>query len=110
MAVLPGAEDAVEVALAARDAVEGLEVDGHRLHLRAGVHVGRPQQLGGDYYGRDVNIAARITDYARPREVLVSAEVMAAVVEHDDRIAFESIGPIVLKGLIDPVVLYRASP
>jgi adenylate cyclase len=73
MAVLPSAEDAVEVALAARDAVEGLEVDGHRLHLRAGVHVGRPQQLGGDYYGRDVNIAARITDVAGPGEVCVSS-------------------------------------
>jgi adenylate cyclase len=73
MAVLPSAEDAVEVALAARDAVDGLEVDGHRLHLRAGVHVGRPQQLGGDYYGRDVNIAARITDVAGPGEVCVSS-------------------------------------
>lgn len=72
MAVFPDVEDAVEVALAARDAVEGLEVDGHRLHLRAGVHVGAPQQLGGDYYGRDVNIAARITDAAGAGEVCVS--------------------------------------
>lgn len=73
MAVLPTARDAVEAALAARDAIEGLTVDGHRLHLRAGVHVGRPQQLGGDYYGRDVNIAARITDVAGPGEVCVSS-------------------------------------
>ncbi|PVZ08563.1 adenylate/guanylate cyclase domain-containing protein [Actinomycetospora cinnamomea] len=77
MAVLPTAEDAVEAALAARDAVEGLEVDGHHLHLRAGVHVGRPQQLGGDYYGRDVNIAARITDVAGPGEVCVSSTARA---------------------------------
>ncbi|GAA4798549.1 adenylate/guanylate cyclase domain-containing protein [Actinomycetospora chlora] len=73
MAVFPTADDAVEVALAARDAVERLEVDGHRLHLRAGVHVGAPQQLGGDYYGRDVNIAARITDAAGAGEVCVSS-------------------------------------
>jgi adenylate cyclase len=73
MAVFPSADDAVVAALAARDAVEGLEVDGHRLHLRAGVHVGAPQQLGGDYYGRDVNIAARITDAAGPGEVCVSS-------------------------------------
>jgi adenylate cyclase len=75
MAVHPSVDDAVEAALAARDAVDGLEVDGHRLHLRAGVHVGAPQQLGGDYYGRDVNIAARITDAAGPGEVCVSSSV-----------------------------------
>lgn len=73
MAVHPSVEDAVEVALAARDAVGEIDVDGHRLALRAGVHVGTPQQLGGDYYGRDVNIAARITDAAGPGEVCVSS-------------------------------------
>lgn len=77
MAVHPTVEDAVEVALAARDAVGGIDVDGHRLHLRAGVHVGTPQQLGGDYYGRDVNIAARITDAAGPGEVCVSTPTRA---------------------------------
>ncbi|GLZ46721.1 adenylate and guanylate cyclase catalytic domain-containing protein [Actinomycetospora sp. NBRC 106375] len=77
MAVFPDADDAVEAALAARDAVAGLEVDGHRLHLRAGVHVGTPHQLGGDFYGRDVNIAARITDAARPGEVCVSSTTHA---------------------------------
>ena len=77
MAVHPTVQDAVEVALAARDAVEELDVDGHRLHLRAGVHVGRPQQLGGDYYGRDVNIAARITDAAGAGEVCVSSPTRA---------------------------------
>jgi len=79
MAVLPTAEDAVQVALAARDTVDGLAVDGHRLRLRAGVHVGRPRQLGGDYYGRDVNIAARITDVAGPGEVCVSSSARDAL-------------------------------
>jgi adenylate cyclase len=41
------------------------------------VHVGRPQQLGGDYYGRDVNIAARITDAAGAGEVCVSSPTRA---------------------------------
>jgi class 3 adenylate cyclase len=31
----------------------------------------------GDYFGRTVNVAARITDYARPGEVLVSDQVVA---------------------------------
>jgi class 3 adenylate cyclase len=29
----------------------------------------------GDYFGRTVNVASRIADYARPGEVLVSDEV-----------------------------------
>jgi adenylate cyclase len=73
MAVHPDAGSAVRAAVAARDAVEGLDLGGHRLRLRAGVHVGRPQPLGGDYYGRDVNIAARITDAARGGEVCISS-------------------------------------
>ncbi len=77
MAVFPGVDDAVVAALAARDAVEELDLDGHRLHLRAGVHLGRPQRLGGDYYGRDVNIAARITDAAGAGEVCVSSPARA---------------------------------
>jgi class 3 adenylate cyclase len=34
--------------------------------------VGRPRKLGGDYYGVDVNVAARVAAAAGPGEVLVS--------------------------------------
>jgi adenylate cyclase len=34
--------------------------------------VGRPRKLGGDYFGVDVNIAARVAAAAGPGEVLVS--------------------------------------
>ena len=37
-----------------------------------GVHLGRPRKLGGDYYGVDVNMAARVADAAGAGEVLVS--------------------------------------
>ena len=40
--------------------------------MRAGVHVGRPRRLGGDYLGIDVNIAARVAAAASADEVLVS--------------------------------------
>lgn len=81
MAVYPDVGDAVAAAVAARDAVEELDLDGHVLHLRAGVHLGRPQRLGGDYYGRDVNIAARITDAAGAGEVCVSSTARAQLGE-----------------------------
>ena len=73
---------------------------------RMGIHVGPVVFRDGDYFGRTVNVAARITDYARPREVLVSEDVVAAV--DDEGVSFEPIGPIALKGLLDPVPLYRA--
>lgn len=73
MAVFPDADTAVEAAIAARDATRAVDVAGHSLSLRAGVHVGRPHKLGDDYFGRDVNIAARVAAAAGPDEVLISS-------------------------------------
>jgi adenylate cyclase len=41
-----------------------------------GLHAGPVLFQEGDYFGRTVNIASRIADYARPGEVVVSREVM----------------------------------
>jgi adenylate cyclase len=72
---------------------------------RVGINAGPVVFRDGDYFGRTVNVAARIADYARPNEVLVSE----SVVEHAaDAAAFEPIGEIALKGLIEPVSLLRA--
>ena len=73
MAVFDDPDEAVAVAVAARDAVDRIVVHGHNLPLRAGVHVGRPQQLSNDYFGRDVNIAARVAAAASGGEVLISS-------------------------------------
>jgi adenylate cyclase len=72
MAVFPDPEEAVAAALESRDAVREVEIGGHQPRLRAGVHVGRPRPLGGDYLGVDVNIAARVAEAAKGGEVLVS--------------------------------------
>ena len=66
---------AVAAAHQARDQVERIRVDGYRPRLRAGVHLGRPRKVGGDYLGVDVNVAARVASGARPGEVLVSSAV-----------------------------------
>ena len=72
MAVFSETTDALDAALEAVASLDEVEVGGHRPQLRAGLHVGRPRKLGGDYLGVDVNIAARIADAAGPGEVLVS--------------------------------------
>jgi adenylate cyclase len=75
MAVFGEPESAVAAALGACQSVGEIEVDGYRPKLRAGVHVGRPRRLGGDYFGVDVNTAARIAASAGPQEVLISDAV-----------------------------------
>jgi adenylate cyclase len=72
MASFLSAQDAVEAALDAQEAVAQVEVDGYRPRMRAGVHWGWPRKLGGDLLGVDVNIAARVGDAAKAGELLVS--------------------------------------
>jgi adenylate cyclase len=72
MATFLDADSAVEAALMAQDDLDQVEVDGYRPRMRAGVHVGRPRRLGGDYLGVDVNVAARVGDAAKAGEVVVS--------------------------------------
>ena len=73
---------------------------------RFGVNAGPLIIKDADYYGRTVNIAARIVDYARPREVLASVDVVENSEGSD--ILFEEVGPVSLKGVPDPVVIYKA--
>jgi class 3 adenylate cyclase len=60
----------------------------------------------GDYYGRTVNIAARIAEYARPGEVLVSQEVVDAA--NGVPVTFTEIGPVELKGVSGTLHLHTA--
>ena len=73
--------------------------------LRVGMHRGPVVAQSGDYYGSTVNLAARITDYARPNELLVSATVLPEPVEG---VELEEIGEVTLKGVAQPVLLSRA--
>jgi adenylate cyclase len=62
----------------------------------------------GDYFGRTVNLAARIAEYARPGEVVVSQEVVDAA--QGGPVMFIEIGPVELKGVSGPLRLYTARP
>ena len=81
MAAFEDPAGAVGAALEARDSIAEVEVDGYRPQMRAGIHIGRPRQLGGDYLGTDVNIAARVADAASGGEVLVSDAVRERLAE-----------------------------
>jgi adenylate cyclase len=103
---LPGGTDALEVCLTILEGFEAAaERDEMPLWVRAGLHWGRPARRGDDLVGHDVNVAARIVDVAAPGELLCSGAMRtvgdAAAVE------FVELGPVVMKGIPDPVELYR---
>ena len=76
---------------------------------RIGLHSGPVVFHNGDYFGRTVNIAARITDHARPGEVLVSVQVVADA-DRLEAVRFGPVGPVSLKGPSAPITLYTAVP
>jgi adenylate cyclase len=71
-----------------------------------GLHAGPVLFQEGDYFGQTVNLSARIADYARQGEVLVSQTVADA--SQETGIMFGDIGPVELKGVSGTVHLLRA--
>jgi adenylate cyclase len=84
------------------------ELWGQRPMPRIGVHQGVTLYRDGDYFGRDVNLAARVVARARGGEVLVTDSVMDSI-RQKDHLRFENIGQVKLKGFDEPRRLYRAS-
>ncbi len=75
---------------------------------RIGVHYGSALYREGDYYGRDVNQAARVVARAGGGEVLVTRPVVD-VARADDELEFQRIGEVGLKGFSDLTELFTAS-
>ncbi|WP_053226694.1 adenylate/guanylate cyclase domain-containing protein [Solirubrobacter soli] len=72
---------------------------------RIGVHVGSALYRDGDYYGRAVNLAARVSARATGGEVLVTREVREAAGRH---LTFQPIGEVKLKGFGEATELFLA--
>jgi adenylate cyclase len=79
MAVFGEPQGAFDATVEARHRLAAVEADGYDPRIRAGIHLGRPRKVGGDYLGVDVNVAARLTEEASPNEVLVSEAALARV-------------------------------
>ena len=57
-----------------------------------------------------MNVASRVVDVAAPSEVLLSEATLTEINDHLPEVTFEELGPVVMKGIPDPVRLYRALP
>jgi len=108
MGAFADSPSAVEAALEACERTAAIELDGFRPRLRAGVHLGRPRRIGGDYFGVDVNIAARLAQAAQPGEVLVSERALRALgaeaIARSEERAFSA------KGAPDDLVAHAMRP
>jgi class 3 adenylate cyclase len=93
-------EDAVSATLETVEAVAGAGLP----PAHAGIDTGPVVFQGGDYFGRTVNLAARIMERAQPGQVLVSDGVAMSV--DRERFALAPIGRVELKGVPRPVDLH----
>jgi adenylate cyclase len=103
MFVSPDARPLISVALALVDAVEQADLPS----LRAGIAIGPALLSAGDYYGHSVNLASRVTGIARPGSVLCTQDVRDAA---PGAAEWSSAGNHKLKGISEPVALFRARP
>ena len=79
MVVFRDAVTALRATIAARDALKAVEVDGYTPRMRAGIHTGRPQRIGGDWLGVDVNIAARVMERAARGGLIISETTLEEI-------------------------------
>jgi adenylate cyclase len=89
-------------------AVELQSVSREDASVRVGIHYGEALYRDGDYYGRDVNQAARVVARAGGGEVLVTRPVVD-MASGMDGMAFDRIGEVRLKGFSEPTEIFIAS-
>ncbi|MDQ2629354.1 MAG: adenylate/guanylate cyclase domain-containing protein [Actinomycetota bacterium] len=103
MLVSPEPEPMVAAALGL---IHAAEQEGQQFPwLRAGIASGPTLPQSGDYYGRAVNLASRITNVARPGSVVLDEATKDAT---GDGFDYSYVGERKLKGLDYRVKLFRA--
>ena len=105
-AVMLVSTEAAPLVSAALGLIAAAEAEGEQFPwLRAGLATGATLPQSGDYYGRSVNLASRITALARPGSVVVDAATREAAGEG---FSYSYVGERRLKGIDSRVKLYRA--
>jgi adenylate cyclase len=86
-------------------AVDFLSRFPQRPQPRVGIHYGDAVYRDGDYFGSQVNLVHRVVNRALAGEVLVTDSVCGAIAA-SDRLRFEPIGEVSLKGFPAPTSLF----
>lgn len=99
MFAAPGADAANRIL----DGLGGLSLGSSGLSaVRVGIAAGQAVAAGGDYYGMVVNTAARAVGIAEPATAVLTAEAAELLGG-----GFEAIGPRELRGIAEPIALFR---
>jgi class 3 adenylate cyclase len=104
MAVFGNPTVAVRAILAAKEALQSVEVAGYRPRMRVGIHTGRPQRLAADWLGVDVNIAARVMERATKGGIMVSSSTLDLIPQSE----LDALG-VVAKRARKPVFAHKSA-
>jgi adenylate cyclase len=86
--------------------MEAADAEGEQFpSLHAGVAHGQALRRWGDYYGEPVNLAARLTERARPSSLITDKAARERA--GDDAFAWSEAGLKKLKGISTPMPVYR---
>jgi class 3 adenylate cyclase len=73
-----------------------------------GMHWGSQTVRRDDLIGHDVNLASRISDLADAGELMLSQATVEVAREAGASLEFDDMGPTLVKGIPDPVHVFRA--
>jgi class 3 adenylate cyclase len=108
MIAFASARRAIQCARAIQEAIDrdlGDNPDGP-IRVRIGLHTGEALRDESDFYGKNVVVAARITDKARGGEILASS-VVKQLTESAGDVGFEEAREVELSGLAGTHAVYR---
>lgn len=100
--------DAIHCGMSMQDALWGYNNDtdpARQIHIRVALNQGDVRLEEKDVFGEPVNIAARTESITPSDEIYFTASVFLAM--NKAEISYEPLGSYELKGIPDPVVIYR---
>jgi class 3 adenylate cyclase len=105
--VFPDARSALHCAVSLQRAfVAYTESNPDPLRVRIGLHVGEALREGERYFGRSVNLAARVAAQANGEEIMASGDLVAQLSDPAPA-RFEESRSVELKGIAEPQQIHR---
>lgn len=79
MAVFSTPAEAFEAVVEGREQLAEVQIGGFTPVLRVGIHTGTPRQIGGDWLGVDVNVAARLMQHSGAGNIGISGPALEEI-------------------------------
>jgi class 3 adenylate cyclase len=108
LAAFTHAPDALAAAAAAQHALAaGPWSAGPRVHVRMGIHTGRPTLTSSGYVGMAVHVGARVARVARGGQVVITGVTLTALRAAGAEVSVRALGSHRLHGVPDPHELHE---